>query len=48
MNTCLKLLLAVSVMAASVSALASAALHTATIDQHGTVVAQSSPMDQIR
>lgn len=43
MNTGIKLLMAASVMAASVSALALPVLHTATIDQHGTVVAQSSP-----
>ncbi|KPX41385.1 hypothetical protein RA263_24185 [Pseudomonas syringae pv. tagetis] len=43
MSNRLKLLMAASVMATSVSALASTALHTATIDQHGVVVAQSSP-----
>ncbi|MBP0950080.1 hypothetical protein V2L05_06405 [Pseudomonas alliivorans] len=42
MNTCIKALLVSCALAASTGAVASPALHTATIDQQGRVVAQSS------
>lgn len=42
MNTCIKALLGSCALAASTGAVASPALHTATIDQQGRVVAQSS------
>ncbi|RMN18456.1 hypothetical protein ALQ64_03593 [Pseudomonas cannabina] len=38
-----KLFVGVTAMALSLSAFAKPALHTATIDQHGNIVAQSSP-----
>ncbi|MBP0938708.1 hypothetical protein V2K54_08945 [Pseudomonas alliivorans] len=42
MNTCINALLVSCALAASTGAVASPALHTATIDQQGRVVAQSS------
>ncbi|MEE4750520.1 hypothetical protein V2K79_00505 [Pseudomonas alliivorans] len=42
MNTCIKALLVSCALAAATGAVASPALHTATIDQQGRVVAQSS------
>ncbi|MEE4622717.1 hypothetical protein V2L00_03285 [Pseudomonas alliivorans] len=42
MNTCIKALLVSCALAACTGAVASPALHTATIDQQGRVVAQSS------